>query len=285
MGSVKCILLAGAAILISSAAMAADLEVAPPLKAPPIVEEVGGGWYLRGDIGMSNQQVKSLSNAGYNAPGIRSVTPVDMGFESAPIADIGIGYQWNNWLRFDGTAQYRGNSAFHGADNTVFNNGGTLGYGSDNYTATKSEWLFLANAYVDLGTWWCITPFVGAGAGAARINISGFRDDGVSYLFPPGSGVGPGTAYFGDQSTWNFAWAVHAGLAYKVTPGLTLELAYHYVNMGSAPTGAPRNFDNSPVGMVGPFTFNTITSQDITLGMRWMFDTVPPPPPPLMRRG
>ena len=39
------------------------------------------------------------------------------------------------------------------------------GVGADTYNGTKSEWVVLANAYVDLGTWWCMTPFIGAGVG------------------------------------------------------------------------------------------------------------------------
>jgi hypothetical protein len=35
---------------------------------PPPVEDFGG-WYLRGDIGFSNQQVKKLDNALYYTPG------------------------------------------------------------------------------------------------------------------------------------------------------------------------------------------------------------------------
>ena len=58
--------------------------------------------------------------------------------------------------------------------------------GQDNYSATKSELLFLANAYADLGTWWCITPFIGAGVGTYRVTISGFTDNGVTNLqLPP----------------------------------------------------------------------------------------------------
>ena len=45
----------------------------------------------------------------------------------------------------------------------------------------------MANAYVDLGTWWCLTPYVGAGVGMANIKISGFRDDGFNYT----GGVAP----------------------------------------------------------------------------------------------
>ena len=37
-----------------------------------------------------------------------------------------------------------------------------------------------------------------------------------------------------NASKWNLAWAAYAGLAYKVTPGLSLELTYRYVNLGKA---------------------------------------------------
>ena len=54
---------------------------------------------------------------------------------------------------------------------TAFNNGGTIN--TNDYTFTKKEWLFLANAYLDLGTWWCITPFIGAGVGFTNLTLSG----------------------------------------------------------------------------------------------------------------
>ena len=54
-----------------------------------------------------------------------------------------------------------------------------------------------------------------------------------------------GTTGFGyavdDQSKWNFAWALHAGLAYKVTPTISRSsFAYRYLNLGNAQTGDHR---------------------------------------------
>jgi opacity protein-like surface antigen len=40
-------------------------------------------------------------------------------------------------------------------------------------------------------------------------------------------------AYFADNGKWNFAWA-HAGFARRLTPSVTLELAYSYIDLGSA---------------------------------------------------
>jgi len=85
-------------------------------------------------------------------------------------------------------------------------------------------------------------------------------------------------------SKWNFAWAAHAGLAYQVSPNLTLELAYSYVDLGSGTTGAITTFDGFTRGNV--FKFNDITSHDLKLGVRWNLDNPPVyEPPPLVRKG
>ncbi|AVT78336.1 hypothetical protein RPPS3_42740 [Rhodopseudomonas palustris] len=283
MRSVKILMAAGAASLVASAAMAADMPIAPPpAYAPPPVEDFGG-WYLRGDVGFSNQQVKRLDNA---LDSTLLTQRQNLDFASAGIYGIGVGYQFNNWLRTDVVGQYRGKSSFHGTDNNTFNNGGTIGYGADTYTATKSEWLVMANAYVDLGTWWCITPFVGAGIGGARVTVANFTDQNVGSLFPPGSGVGPGVAYGDTASRWNLAWAAHAGLAYKVNPNVTLELAYSYLDLGKGVTGDLRAFDGTN-NIYNPTTFRDITSHDLKLGVRWNLDSGPvyAAPPPLMRKG
>src|SRR3954471_13900751 len=62
MRSVMSVVAAGAASLLSSMAFAADMAIAPPpMYGPPPVEDFGG-WYLRGDIGFSNQRVDCLNN-------------------------------------------------------------------------------------------------------------------------------------------------------------------------------------------------------------------------------
>ncbi len=85
------------------------------------------------------------------------------GFDAAGTYQVGVGYQVNNWFRADITGQYRGGANFRGRDLLSFGWGDGIANGVDNYSASKSELLFLANAYADLGTWWCVTPFIGAG--------------------------------------------------------------------------------------------------------------------------
>jgi opacity protein-like surface antigen len=263
-----------------------------PYYAPPPAQDFGG-WYLRGDIGFSNQRVKSvkLDDPGHYA-GLNSFSQTT-DFDAAGTYQIGVGYQFNNWFRADVTGQYRGNSNFKGTDLISFPWGGGVANGIDNYSASKSEVLILANAYADLGTWWCVTPFIGAGVGAARVSVAGFTDTGVTNanftVGPPAVPVvsGPPVASFASAasgSQWNFAWALHAGVAYKVTPNVTLELAYSYVDLGDGITGVASTIDGSSGGHA--FKFSNITSNDVKLGVRWNFDTPPVyTPPPLVTKG
>jgi opacity protein-like surface antigen len=258
------------AVIASFAAVgvahSADLAV-PPL-AP--VQDFSG-WYLRGDIGFSNQQVGSLFNANYSR--FSSVDNIDKGFDAAPLFGLGVGYNINNWLRVDVTGEYRARANFHGLDI-----GHTPGQDwPDRYTASKYEWTFLLNGYVDLGTWWNFTPFLGAGVGFSRNTITNFGDINVSTL------VGA-DAHSSDAGKTNFAWALYAGVGYRVTNNTTLELSYRYIDLGDATTGTMYGF----TGVADtPFEFRHLTSQDIRLGMRFNFGAYdyPPPPPPLRSRG
>ncbi|HEY7842657.1 MAG TPA: outer membrane protein [Bradyrhizobium sp.] len=271
MRSVKFLIAAGAASLLSTAAFAADMPIAPPpMYAPPPPAEFGG-WYLRGDIGFSNQKVNHLDTPGYHDPGITVPPTIGLGFDSAGIFGLGAGYQFNNWFRADVTGEYRGNANLHGLDIVSFN-GGIIG--TDEYHGSKSEWLVLANAYVDLGTWWCVTPFIGAGVGASRNTILNFQDINTPNL---------GVAFAPTASKWDFAWALHAGVAYKVTPNLTLEFAYRYVDLGDGVTGALTDFTGFTRGRT--IQFKDITSNDLRFGVRWNLDSPPTYEPPLVTKG
>jgi opacity protein-like surface antigen len=276
MRSVKSVIAAGAASLLSTAAFAADMPIAePPMYAPPPAAEFSG-WYLRGDIGMTNQQLKSLDNPDPNA---KLFTSVGMGFDSSMLFDLGVGYQFNNWFRMDVIGQWRGRANFHGSQFTDAFAGSAL---VDNYSGSKSEAVILVNGYVDLGTWWYVTPYLGAGIGTSYNRISGFRDVGMGDTFGVANPVG--ITYAADNGKWNFAWALHAGLGYRVTPDMTIDLGYSYMNLGDATTGFNSNFAGTAVAQF-PWTMKDITSHDLKLGVRWDLDSFTPPPPPLVTKG
>jgi opacity protein-like surface antigen len=282
MRSVKYLVAAGAASLLSSAAFAADMPSimpAPPQQyyAPP--PQDFGGWYLRGDIGVTNTSGQLFSDS-YNQPSTLSVQHLGQGFTGGNSYGVGVGYQFNNWFRADITGEYRSKVAFGGTD---FAQIAGLGPISDVYSGDYSSWVGLFNAYADLGTWWCLTPFVGAGVGVARNTFSGLEDLGT--VPSPGVGSVNSASYFANGATkTNLAWAVYAGVAYKVTNNFTVELAYRYLDLGNGVTGTGQYFDGTNAGSP-PFQFNHLTSQDIKLGVRWTCCDVPPPPPPLVTKG
>jgi opacity protein-like surface antigen len=267
----------GGLSLLSTAAFAADMPImSPPAYAPPPPQEFSG-WYLRGDVGMTNQSINSLNNPD---PANVLFTQTGVGFDSSPLFDLGVGYQFNNWFRVDVTGQYRGRANFHGSQFTTAFAGSAL---VDNYSGSKSETVVMANGYVDLGTWWCVTPYIGAGVGASYNRISDFRDDGFGNTFGVARPVS--FVYASDAGKWNFAWALHAGLGYKVTPNATVELGYSYMNLGDATTGVNSNVAGTATAQY-PWTMHDITSHDLKLGVRWNLDSAPVyAPPPLIRKG
>ena len=83
----------------------------------------------------------------------------------------------------------------------------------------------MANAYDDIGDFYGITPYLGAGIGASYNTISHFRDINI---------ISGGGGYADDESEWNFAWALHAGLGIQATERMTVDLGYSFVSLGDA---------------------------------------------------
>jgi opacity protein-like surface antigen len=260
--------LAGCALVaIVLPVQAADL-IPPPA---PIPAAVLAGWYLRGDIGMTNQEVDSLENVLFDDTDDLEFETLN--FESGMSFGLGIGYVFNNWFRVDVTGEYRGETEFHGLD-TWTDDAGFARF--NDYTAKKSEWVALLNAYLDLGSWHGLSPFVGAGVGAANVDIRSFRDAGIEWIDVDPDPVGelfvssPTLAFADDNDDWNFAWALYAGLGFDVTDAVTVELAYRYLDMGDGESGDIETFDGVN-NVDNPMEFEDLTSHDVKLGVRYMF--------------
>lgn len=187
--------------------------------------------------------------------------------KNSALFGVGVGYEFNS-LRFDVAGEYRGRSAFFaqdrypGGDGTlsrISNDEADLFLpGTNEYTADIESWVGLANGYLDLGTYWCITPYVGGGLGVASIGVLGLKDVNV-----PNGGI----AFGADHNETNFAWALYAGLAYDVTPGFTIDLSYRYTDVGDARSGVITAYDNSSSDRA--LDIYDITSHDLMLGVRW----------------
>jgi opacity protein-like surface antigen len=238
---------AAVTIWTSSAAYAADLG--PPPYLPPAALSEQSPWYLRGDIGLGweSSNLQFLQNP---------LNTTNFAFDHSSLANTpfirgGIGYEVNNWLRFDPTAEYRFKTAINASGQ--YTSGGTTF--SEVYQGYLTSLVFLENAYVDLGTWAYLTPFVGAGVGGAYNSVYDFTESG----FTGGSINGTGPA----ANKWNPAWAAYAGVAYNVTSNFKVELSYRYLNFGSVTdtincTGCNPN----------SYKWNNLTSQDFMIGFR-----------------
>ncbi|RME96452.1 MAG: porin family protein [Alphaproteobacteria bacterium] len=259
----KLFLASALAVSSLTAASAADLTPEPmavPVPAPVPVPDYGGSWYLKGYVGITNQQADNFSNDVIKA-NAAAFTIVNHEFDSSPLIGGGIGYRHSDRFRFDLTGEYRSKASFTGLD---FFTGCALGSGTctNEYHGFKSETLLLANAYVDLGTFRGITPYVGAGIGVVNLNFDDVKDVNQ---------IAGAIHWAGDNDEWNFAWAIHAGLAYNVSDSLTLDMGYRYVNLGDAVSGRFTNFDPS-VTSPGPLTVEDIDSHDLLVGLRWNLD-------------
>lgn len=255
---------AGAVIAIVTtlgAADAADLIPYEPKMIEPLPPmELRGGVYIRGYIGMTNQRLRKLDFPDLHDPDFAFIFLDKGGFDSGVLFGGGVGYQFNEWLRMDLTGEYRGRTHFTALDHATWLGEGDANEWTNEYEAKKSEWLVLANAYLDLGSWKGLTPYVGAGIGASRNTISHFRDINMEE---------GGVWYAPSASKWNLAWALHAGLGFEVTDQLTLDLAYRYVDLGDARTGTNLHAWDSDTRPA--VHFKGLTSHDVMLGLRWNF--------------
>jgi opacity protein-like surface antigen len=269
MASFRAVIIAGAvAIGAFNVAHAADLDLPPPppVEAPPPAPVVSG-WYLRGDVGYGFNE---LSNFYSNASDTASV--VGYGFEGASVGnqvdfDGGVGYQINNWVRFDVTGEYQTSAKYWSEES--YTGGCTAGPTCyDVNTGRLSTFAVLANGYIDLGTWWNITPFVGAGFGGAFNQLTGVTDTNIS---TGGSGTAP------NRTTGSFAWALMAGLDYSFNQNWKLEVSYRYFDAGNVETGT---FDCG-CGEIQNFH---VHSNDVRVGLRYVFAEVPAVAPPLVTK-
>jgi opacity protein-like surface antigen len=255
------IIAASTGLLAALPAGAADLPAPPKVvydPAPPVA--IGGGWYLRGDIGVTQQQFRKLTHAELD---LLPHTWIDKGhFKPAAVIGIGAGYQFNSWFRADVTGEYRTKSTLRAIDSFPIN-APPLGANTNYFTVDKEEWVGLANAYLDLGTWGGLTPYVGAGLGFATIRVSNFRDYNVGSNFAATAPTGTRT---------NFAWALHAGFGYQFSDRWMMDVSYRYLNMGNGQTGGPPRAPGAANTTTQPWVLRNIHSHDVRIGMRWLLD-------------
>jgi opacity protein-like surface antigen len=254
MGSLKMVWSLAALVGLSAPALAADMLPPPPPEPGPAVSELGTGWYLRGDIGYIEYS-KPKEALGYSA---------GLPFDSIRLPDTwsfggGVGYAFNNWFRADVTADYRTSSRIRALSS---GSGYVDGFSTD-APKFESTTLFL-NGYIDLGKWWGVTPYVGAGIGVAHNRLHDYWSQ-VTCLTAVCSAVFTSARAMHPPGIENsLAWALMAGAAVDLGSGFKLDLGYRFVRMGDVQT----DLDSGGFG----FKLKPLDAHEARIGVRYMID-------------
>ena len=292
-------------------ALAADfrfpVESAPEYISKPV--ELGSGWYLRGELGFSNNKGPLLAP---ELPDIR---------RGSWAIDLGAGYKFNNWLRSDATIGWNKQSDFTKVGELVTcpsqlvvvpgpSPGSILGYlwdtthstCSPNAASQLNKIDLLWNVYLDLGTWRGFSPFIGAGAGVSVLKASStlkyFKtSDGSEYaadLTPSGTttlnwvnpaGIpittwtdGAGVVHKGqppvafDKQVWSRQYAKTSfNLAWALTGGVAYDITPQLKGELSYRYLNSGSFTSVSSPLVGAVK-TSIDSHQMRVGFRYMMD-------------
>lgn len=219
-----------------------------------------------------NQSVFNGPNPGAQA--LLASQSQDVGYN----ATLGAGYQFTRWFRADATFDFlkpskssyqgatvpcvTGTSALTAASGTAISENILSANCSPTLAASLRSYVVLANGYLDLGTWWRATPYVGAGVGMsfghASASATYTQNNGVPYQISYADALS-GTSFYQNWNQsrsvqyYNFAFAAMAGVAFDVYPHTKLDIGYRYLHLGE---------------VLG----TNLTTQEVRAGLRYMID-------------
>ena len=228
-------------VLNGSGAAAADMPGDYPTLPPPTLERserpeyFTSGWYLRGDLGYRFQHIGESSSGDLT----QVPAPTSGKIDNTYVFGFGAGIK-RDWLRLDVTGDYGWRSKYQAE------------YAGGTFSGKVESFTVMGNGYIDLGTWYGITPYVGAGIGGANLIFS-------SYENPNATAPMPSTAV--PVSRWNLAWALMAGVSYAVAPNMLIDVGYRHIDMGDV-SGGPSE----------QLTVKKLTGDEVRVGFRYLLD-------------
>jgi opacity protein-like surface antigen len=218
------------AVLALAATPAFAFDMPPPVEAPEYTGTISNvdGWYIRGDLGY-NASIES-GKPSYRTFDFATGDTTTNAFDKARFSkdftlNAGGGYQFNDFFRSDLTLDYF-KTNFKGRGNwEVCNAAGDIScrYKEQDSTALS----LLLNGYVDLGTYWGFTPYLGAGAGMSYVK---WGDVNQYFSCAGGCGNAPEDDMLRHEGadSWRFTYALMAGTSYDLTDSLKLDFGYRF---------------------------------------------------------
>ncbi|MGI9365022.1 MAG: outer membrane protein [Rhizobiaceae bacterium] len=253
---------------VDGKAHAADMLADEVYDYTPV--EFGTGWYLRGDIGAGLSSVTVESNFHYGE--------ADLG---NPISfTLGAGYTYAEGLRTEFAFNHFNNLAFSSQSITTCGTevlgGGPIPVAGNCFASANASIntsTVMANLYADLGTYWGIRPYVGAGLGVAYVSWRNFSFSKYCEGVVPGDcglGGGPGLntiaqGTYSSTNSWTYAANAMLGVSYELTRDLTLDMGYRYTYVGEA--GVARAASNA--GNFSDFTVGDTGMHELRFGLRY----------------
>ncbi len=208
-----------------AAACAVALLVAPFIVSPEAyAEEMRSGWYVSGSVG-----AEFVSDADFEATSGVDVRKGESTFDPGLRLSGAFGYGWKN-IRAEGEISWR-RIEMDSIEYDHFTAGGNPLPGAvvdsinDSVSAdgTGSMLVLMANAWYDLDTGTNFTPYIGGGLGVVNVKF----DVDVSLTSPA---TGRPVSISGDDSAWAFAYQIGAGIGYRLSDSVVIQLGYRFMN-------------------------------------------------------
>lgn len=243
----------------TNGAKAADIvfEEPPVMVAPP----AASGWYIRGDIGYNFKNKTDGNWAFWNQfdPPYRGIDDTlkydDFKLKGGASYGVGVGYRFNEMFRTDATLDFF-RAGIKGRTDcpSYVKSAKGLNLIEDNChyedSSTANIWTAMANAYVDLPKVGILTPYLGAGLGAAYVKYDNWNTRQVCTEINCDY-----QSEKGGLDSWRFAMGLMAGVSYDLTDQLKLDVGYRYlrINGGKAYGYDAADRSTNPFGnSVGP---------------------------------
>lgn len=113
----------------------------------------------------------------------------------------------------------------------------------------------MVNAYYDFGSFGGLIPYVGAGLGVSYNVLDDLRQN-------DGGRVDGG-------KNLSMAWSLMAGVGYKLSDRLTLDLGYRYIDLGSVESGGVLTCPCGSQEVRPKFKVDDLTAHEIKVGVRF----------------
>ncbi|GEO87315.1 MULTISPECIES: outer membrane protein [Alphaproteobacteria] len=265
-----------AVLLAGTAAHSADIYQPEPVpyEAPEVQVTEASGWYLRGDAGYDFNKLRGAEY--FQGSNSNLVDFDDADLKNSFTLGAGVGYQINNYLRTDLTFDYMFKSDFDGSTSGTC--GSPLVPCTSSDVAAMRAYTLMANAYVDIGSYGMVTPYVGAGIGGAYVQWDNLKNTACA---DDGSGC-DGEVKHSGRGDWRFAYQLMAGASIDVTCNVKADVGYRFRHtLGGDMFGYNSNG--------GPGYDKGFYSHEAHVGARYLFGACAepvaayePPPQPLV---